>query len=323
MPLIANLRRPGLVRLVGQVLMLLPVLLIVTMFAFALSLLVPGDPVYAILGEAATPESVSALRAELGLDLPLAERYLHWLGAVLTGDLGHSLFGGTPVLDSITARLPVTLSLVGAAMLLTVVIAVPLGILSGYRPSRVTDRIADALVSLGQALPPFWVGLVLVSVVALGAGLFPPIGYAPLSEGLGPYVSHLVLPALALSIPGTCELFLQTRAAALEVFSEDYVRTARAAGLSTVSILAKWGGKNAMIPVVTVTGLQLDRLIGVAALVEAVFGMQGIGSLAVTAALNSDIPTIQGVVLVVGAFVLVVNLCVDLSYTYFNPKLRT
>jgi peptide/nickel transport system permease protein len=251
------------------------------------------------------------------------ERYVHWLGDVLSGDLGRSLFGGTPVLDSITARLPVTISLVGAAILLTVVVAVPLGLLAGYKKSRTADRIAGVLVSVGQALPPFWVGLVLVAVVALGAGLLPPYGYVPASQGVGQYLQHLILPALALAIPGTCELFLQTRTAAAEVFSEDYVRTARAAGLSTWSILTKWGAKNAMVPVVTVSGLQLDRLIGVAALVEAVFGMQGIGSLAVTAALNSDIPTIQGVVLVVGGFVLVVNLCVDLSYTYFNPRLRS
>lgn len=316
-------RLPFAVRLVGRVLMLVPVLLVVTIFAFALSLLVPGDPVYAILGEAATPQAVAALRAELGLDKPIPERYLAWLGDVLRGDLGSSLFGSTPVLDSILVRLPVTIALVGSAMLLTVIVAVPAGILSAYRRSRIGDRVAAVLVSIGQALPPFWVGLVLVAVVALGTGLLPPYGYAPPSEGLGTWASHLVLPAVALAIPGTCELFLQTRAAATEVFDEDYIRTARAAGLSTFSVLTKWGAKNAMIPVVTVTGLQLDRLIGVAALVEGVFGMQGIGSLAVTAALNSDIPTIQGVVLVVGAFVLVVNLLVDLSYTYFNPKLRT
>ncbi|MDX6292550.1 MAG: peptide/nickel transport system permease protein [Kribbellaceae bacterium] len=322
MSTVALLRRPG-VRLAGRTLLIAPVLLVVTMFAFALSLLVPGDPAHAILGEAATPESVAALRAELGLTQPVLERYVHWLGDVLSGDLGRSLFGGTPVLDSITARLPVTISLVGAAILLTVVVAVPLGLLAGYKKSRTADRIAGVLVSVGQALPPFWVGLVLVAVVALGAGLLPPYGYVPASQGVGQYLQHLILPALALAIPGTCELFLQTRTAAAEVFSEDYVRTARAAGLSTWSILTKWGAKNAMVPVVTVSGLQLDRLIGVAALVEAVFGMQGIGSLAVTAALNSDIPTIQGVVLVVGGFVLVVNLCVDLSYTYFNPRLRS
>lgn len=310
-------------RVFVSVLMLIPVLFVISIFAFALSLLVPGDPAYAVLGDAATPEAVAAVRAELGLDEPVVVRYLTWLGDVVQGDLGSSLFGGTPVADAILARLPVTVALVGFAIVLTVLIAVPLGIVAAYRRSRSLDRIADALVSVGQAMPPFWLGLVLVAVVGLGLGWLPPFGYVPASEGVGEHLSHLVLPVVALSVPGICELFLQTRSAAAEVFSEDYVRTARAAGLSTWSILTKWGAKNAMLPVVTVTGLQLDRLVGVAALVEAVFGMQGLGSLAVTAALNSDIPTIQGVILVIGAFVLVVNLLVDLSYGYFNPKLRT
>lgn len=305
-----------------RVLLLIPTLLAVTVFAFLLTLLVPGDPVYAILGESASPEAIAALRAELGLDKHPIERYFIWLFAAVQGDLGTSLLGATPVLDAILARLPVTISLVLFAIIIIIVVALPTGILAGYARSPLIDRIAAVLVSVAQAMPPFWLGLVLVATVALGLGWFPPYGYMPLAAGFAEHVRFLVLPAIALAVPSIAELFLQTRTAASEVFSEDYIRTARAAGQSTFSIITRWGSKNAMVPVVTVIGLQLDRLIGVAAPVETVFGMQGIGSLAVTSALNSDTTMLLGIIVVVGAFVLLLNLIIDLSYLYFNPKLR-
>ncbi len=303
-------------------LLLIPTLLAVTVFAFCLTLLVPGDPVYAILGESATPEAAQALRVELGLDKPPVVRYFVWLAAALHGDLGHSLYGATPVLGAIVARLPVTIELVFLSLLIIVIVAVPCGILAAYAKNPIVDRISAVLVSVGQALPPFWLGLVFVAVFALGAHLFPPYGYVPISAGVLDNLSHLVLPAIALSIPSTCELFLQSKAAASRVFSEDYIRTARAAGQSRISVIARWGAKNAMLPIITVIGLQLDRLIGVAAPVETVFGMQGVGSLAVTSALNSDTPMLLGIIVVIGAFVLILNFLVDLSYLYFNPKLR-
>ncbi|GAA3931078.1 ABC transporter permease [Microbacterium soli] len=308
--------------IVFRVLMLIPTLFAVTVFAFCLTLLVPGDPVYAILGESASPEAVAAVRAELGLDKHPVERYLIWLGSVIQGDFGTSLLGATPVLEAIMARLPVTISLVVLSVVVIIVIAVPSGILAGYARNPIFDRIAAIAVSVGQALPPFWLGLVFVAVFALGLNWFPPYGYMPVSHGLIDHLRYLVLPAVALAIPSICELFLQTRSAATDVFSEDYIRTARAAGQSGFSIVARWGGKNAMVPVVTVVGLQMDRLIGVAAPVETVFGMQGVGSLAVTSALNSDTTMLLGIIVVVGAFVLLLNLLVDLSYMYFNPKLR-
>jgi peptide/nickel transport system permease protein len=308
--------------IVIRVLMLIPTLLGVTIFAFCLTLLVPGDPAYAILGESASPEAVAALRAELGLDKHPVERYLLWLGAAVQGDLGTSLLGATPVFEAIIARLPVTISLVLFAIIIIVLAAVPAGILAGYARNPLFDKISAVAVSIGQALPPFWLGLVFVAVFALGLNWFPPYGYVPVSQGFGEHLRYLVLPAVALAIPSICELFLQTRSAAIEVFSEDYIRTARASGQSRFSIIARWGSKNAMVPVVTVVGLQLDRLIGVAAPVETVFGMQGVGSLAVTSALNSDTTMLLGIIVVVGAFVLLLNLVIDLSYLYFNPKLR-
>lgn len=307
---------------VMRVLLLIPTLLAVTAFAFVLTLLVPGDPVYAALGESASPEAVAALRAELGLDKNPIERYFIWLFGLLQGDFGRSLLNSTPVLDAILARLPVTVSLVVFSLLIIVVVSVPLGVLAGYFRSRTVDRISALLLSVAQAMPPFWLGLVLVATVALGLRWFPPFGYVPISAGIGEHLRFLVLPAIALAVPSIAELFLQTRTAARAVFSEDYIRTARAAGQSTASIIARWGSKNAMLPVVTVIGLQFDRLIGVAAPVETVFGMQGIGALAVTSALNSDTNMLMGIIVIVGAFVLVLNLVVDLSYLYFNPKLR-
>ena len=301
---------------------MVPLMFIISLLVAALLNLVPGGPAFAILGENATPQAVAEVNRQLGLDQPFLSRYFSWVGGVLHGDLGHTLFGGEPVLRAILARAPVTLSLVLAAVLIQLVLGVAFGVVSGFRPRSWFDRVASTSAGVLLSVPGFWLGLVLILVFSQRLGVLPGTGFVPLSQNPVEFARHLVLPALALAGAESAELFRQTRAAVVETSQRDFVRAARAAGFTERSIALRNVGKNSMVPVVTVFGLQLGRMIGVAAVIESVFGIQGIGSLMVTAALNADFPVVQGVVLMTAAVVLVVNLLVDISYRYFNPKLR-
>jgi len=301
---------------------LVPMLLLISMVPFVLSAFIPGDPARAFLGDNASPQAVAALRLQLHLDDPVPVRYLGWLGGALQGDLGRSIYNSDPVVKAIGARLPVTVALVSSAVILAVLVAAPLGLLAGARRGTRLDRVLTLLAGAGVALPEFWVGLILIVVFALKLRLLPPSGFVDITHGAGDFFRHLTLPALTLALPGIAELFRQTRASVLDVLEQDFVRTARAGGIGQTAVLVKHVAKNAMVPVVTVLGLQVGRLVGVAAITERVFGLQGVGFLAVTSALNADLPTLEGIVLLTGALVLVVNLLVDLSYFYFSPRLR-
>jgi peptide/nickel transport system permease protein len=305
-----------------RVLMLIPMLLLISLVPFVLTAFIPGDPAREFLGENASPQAVAALRQQLHLDDPIPVRYVRWLGSALQGDLGRSIFNSDPVVKSISARLPVTIALVSAAVIMAVLVAVPLGLSAGARRGSLFDRTLTLVAGAGVALPEFWLGLILIVVFALKLRLLPPSGFVDLSANPGEFFRHLALPALTLASPMIAELFRQTRASVLDVFEQDFVRTARAGGIGARAVLLKHVAKNAMIPVVTVLGLQVGRLVGVAAITERVFGLQGVGFLAITSALNADLPTIAGIVLLTGGLVLLVNLVVDLSYFYFNPRLR-
>jgi peptide/nickel transport system permease protein len=301
---------------------LIPLLFIVSVIVWGLLLLIPGDPALAIAGETATPEQVEDVRRELGLDAPPVVRYLRWMGDVLQGDLGTSLFTSYRVTDAISDRLPVTLSLVGIAFALSVIIGLSVGVIGAVNRGRFLDRLVTVGTSVGIAIPNFWLGLMLITFFALRLGWFPAGGYVSFtSDPLG-WARSIALPAITLALAGAAELARQMRAGMVDVLQQDYIRTHRAKGLPDRLIIGRHGMKNALMPVVTVAGLQIARLFGLSTIVEQIFNMQGVGQLAVDAVFKRDVPVIQGVVLMITLVVVLCNLIVDVTYGYLNPKVR-
>ncbi|WP_433286055.1 ABC transporter permease [Pseudonocardia sp. CA-142604] len=302
---------------------IIPVMLIVSFLTFSLTYLVPGDAASVAAGESATPEQIELVRQQLGLDRPFFVQYASWLVQVVQGDLGTSLLSSRPVLASLTDALPVTLSLTVLALLLAVVAGLTLGIIAGLRPGTAVDRLSTAVATLGISMPSFWLGLILVSVFAVQLGLAPVAGYVPIAEGgIVGWFQHLLLPAVALGTVTAAEVTRQTRAGVVDVSEQDYIRTAVAKGLPRHLVVVKHTLKNAAIPVVTVLGLQASALIGGAIVIERIFAIPGLGTLAIDSVINQDFPVVQGFVLMITLFVLLVSFLVDTSYLYFNPKVR-
>lgn len=302
---------------------MVPTILLVLLFLFLFIELQPGDPAQRLAGEQATEETVAQIRSELGLDRPVIVRFGEYVGEVVRGDLGVSLYTRRPVLTTIVDSLAITGSLALVSLVLTVLISFVGGTIAGLRPGSVWDRIVSGSAALGLALPPFVFALILVVPLAIQNRFFPATGYAPLSEGFGTWLHHLFLPALALAVNSAAELTRQVRGALVETMEKDFIRTGRAMGLSTRAVVGRHAARNSAIPVVTVTGLQVARILGAAVIIEQVFAMPGFGSVAFTAVFRQDIPVILGLVLVSAVIVLITNLLVDLSYAYFNPRLRT
>ncbi|NGP06557.1 ABC transporter permease [Rhodococcus sp. 14C212] len=311
-------------RLIGQrLLAVLPLLLIATAITFGLIFLIPGDPAHRIAGETATPEQIELVRTELGLDQPVVVQYADFLGGLVRGDLGTSFTYKAPVLEMIVDRLPVTVSLTLVAVLVALAVGIPAGIVGGSRPGSWQDRATSVGSTLGVATPNFVLGLILVLVFALQLRMLPATGYTPLAKGLWPWLSHLLLPAIALGLAAAAEIARQLRSSMIEVMQQDYVRTATAKGLGRRSVLWKHALKNAFIPTATVLGMQIAFLLGGTAVIESVFGLKGLGDFAVQAVLSGDLPAIQGVV-IFGVFATVVmSLLVDISYGYLNPRTRS
>ena len=310
-------------RLAGRrLLRAVPLLLGVSVIAFGLLTLVPGDPAAQIAGEFATPEQVEEVRASLGLDRPWLVRYGDWLGDAVRGDLGESLFSGVPVRTQLAQRLPATLGLLALAVLLSAVVGVPVGAVSGWRANSVLDRLLTVGTTLSIAVPVFVTGVLLALVFGLRLGWMPATGYVALTEDPWQWLRHMILPASGLALTGAAEISRQTRAAVVEVKRRDFVRSAVANGLTTRQVLGKHVLKSAMIPVATVVGLQIGRMFGLSVLIENIFNIPGLGSRLVTAAFENDVPFIQGTVLVLGAVIVLVNATVDISYGYFDPRVR-
>jgi peptide/nickel transport system permease protein len=300
----------------------IPMLVVVSFCVFSLIVLVPGDPAVALAGENPDPEQITAVRERLGLDDPFLVQFWHWFTDVLRGDLGTSLFSSQSVAEAVFGRLPATLSLAGLSLLVAVVLGVTVGTVASLRPGSRTDRIATFAASLGVAVPYFWVGMILVLLFAINLTLFPALGYTPFTENPWQWFLHLVLPATALGLAPAAVIARQTRAAMTGVLREDYVRTASAKGLPPLRVVGKHALKNAAVPVLTAFGLEASRLIGGTVVIEQLFALPGLGSLAYTAVFARDFPMVQGVLLVVAALVLLINLLVDLSYGYANPRIR-
>lgn len=298
------------------------VLAIASLVIFLLIEAAPGDPAEIMLGTSAQPDTLAALRVELGLDRPLMLRYASWLGGVFTGDLGQSYTYGVSVSGLITDRLTVTLPLTVMATFLAVVISVPLGVMAAARPGKAGDGLASLFSQVGIAVPNFWIGLLLILAFALKWKWFPAGGFPGWGAGFGAALSALILPSIALAIPQAAVLTRVTRAAVIEVTHEDFVRTARAKGLSRRRALWRHTVPNALLPVVTILGLQIPFLISGAVLVENVFSLPGIGTLAYQALSQRDLIVVQNVVLLFVVIVLAVNAGTDALYARLDPRLR-
>ncbi|MCO8126425.1 ABC transporter permease [Acidimicrobiia bacterium EGI L10123] len=308
--------------LVRRLLTMIPLLFFVTLGTFMLTHLIPGDPAITVLGDNSTPERVEAVRERLGLNEPLLSQYADWISGVPSLDLGTSLFSSEPVRDTLANRIPVTLSLTAAALFVAVLIGVPAGILAATNPGRWIDRVATIGATLGVAAPSYLIGSLLIAWLALKSSIFPATGYVPMEESVVDWARSITLPAVALGSAAAAEIARQLRGALRSVLQEDYVRTARAMGLRGRIVVGKYALKNAMIPLVTVIGFQVTSLLGGTVIIEQIFGIQGLGSLAVRKVLEQDIPVVQGIVLVSVFVVIAVNLVVDLMYSYLDPKVR-
>jgi peptide/nickel transport system permease protein len=305
-----------------RVLGLLVTLVAVSALIFIIMEVLPGDPASIMLGTSASPDTLAALRHELGLNLPLFSRYGQWLGGFVSGDLGNSYTYGVPVAGLIAERLTVTVPLALMAMLLSIAIGVPLGVASAARRNSGFDYVAAFVSQLFIAVPGFWVGLLLVLVFSVSLGWTPAGGFPGWHSGFMASIGALLLPAIALALPQAGVLTRVTRSAVLEVLNEDFVRTARAKGLTRRAALWRHAVPNALVAVVTILGLQFTFLIAGAVLVENVFNLPGLGRLAFQALNQRDIIVMQDVVLFFAALVIVMNFLVDLSYLYLDPRLR-
>jgi peptide/nickel transport system permease protein len=300
----------------------LVVLLGVSVIVFAIVHLVPGDPVRLALGTRYDPEVAEALRRRAGLDQPLIVQYVTWLGRAVTGDLGVSFRSGQPVTAILLGRLPATLLLAVAALLVGLLIALPLGIISAIRQGTRTDYAATAFSQMGISIPDFWMGIMLILLFSLTLGWLPPSGYVPLTQAPLAAVQHLLMPAVTIGVVTGSVLTRFVRSSMLEALGQDYTRTARAKGLSERVVINRHVLKNALIPVVTITGLQLATILGGVIVVEWVFAWPGLGQLTLLAVRARDYTLLQGAVLLFAVMFLVINLVVDLAYAWLDPRIK-
>jgi peptide/nickel transport system permease protein len=298
------------------------VMTIVAVFIFLLLHLSPGDPAAIIVGDNATQAQIDAVRKQLGLDDPLAVQFVRWLGGVLRGDLGISIFSHEPVNKLVLQRIEPTVSLAITTLLLAVVIAISFGVLAAWKVGTWVDRLVMVLSVLSFSVPVFVVGYLLIYVFSIQLGWLPVQGYSPIADGFLLWLRHLVLPSIALGLAYVALIARITRTAMLDVLSEDYIRTARAKGVATGPVLMKHALKNAGVPIVTVIGIGVALLIGGVVITETVFNIPGIGRLVVDAISQRDYPIIQGVTLIFSGVYVIVNLIVDLSYTLLDPRIR-
>lgn len=301
---------------------MIPVIFIVSLIVFSLIHLTPGDPAQTMLGEEATPKEVAALRAKLGLDQPLPVQYVKWAGAVLHGDLGRSIRSNQPVSEAIRDRLPVTVELALLAMVISLVIAIPVGVVAAMRRNSVADAASTVAALLGVSLPNFFLAILLILVLAVKLRWLPPFGYVPLLKDPAGNLERMIMPAITLGTALAAVVMRQMRSSLLEVLGQDYIRTVRAKGLGELRMVRFHALKNALIPVVTVVGLQIGGLLGGAIITETIFALPGIGRLLVDSIFQRDFPLVQGVVLFVAVAFLFSNLAVDLFYAYLDPRIR-
>ncbi|MBI1734468.1 MAG: ABC transporter permease [Candidatus Rokubacteria bacterium] len=300
----------------------IPVMAVVAVTVFMLLRLTTGDPAAIIAGDNATSADVDAIRSKLGLDQPIAKQFVIWIGNVVQGDLGESFFFKKPVAELIAGRLQPTLALATCTVVLAVSIAVPLGVFAAWRRGTWLDRGVMSFSVLGFSVPTFVIGYVLIYLVAIQLAWLPVQGYQRIEEGFGGFIERLVLPSLTLAVIYVALIARITRASVLEVMNADHVRTARAKGLGDLAVMLRHVLRNAAVPIVTVIGLGIALLIGGVVVTESVYAIPGLGRLTVDAVLARDYPTVQGVILLFSAVYVFINLLVDLTYTFLDPRIR-
>jgi peptide/nickel transport system permease protein len=298
-----------------------PVVVILSIGVFLMLHLTPGDPVQIMLGQDADPQAIAALRAELGLDQPLPVQYVRWAANALHGDLGRSIRTNQPVTDAIVSRLPVTIELSLVALVISLVIGLPAGMLAAIRRNSSLDLASTGVALVGVSLPSFFLGILLILVFALWLRWVPPSGYTPLIQDPAMNVKQMLMPAIALGAALAGIVARLMRSSLLEVLGADYMRTARAKGLSEAASVIGHGMQNALLPVVTVVGLQVGALLGGAILIETIFALPGIGRLAVDSIFARDFPIVQGVVLFLALVRVLSNLIADLLYGRLDPRI--
>jgi peptide/nickel transport system permease protein len=308
--------------IIRRLLGVIPVVLVVGIFVFSLLHLTPGDPAAIIAGDNATPQNIARIRANLGLDRPLLKQFASWGWATVRGDLGVSMFSNIAVNTLVKQRMGPTLSLAVTTLIVAVSIAVTLGVLAAWKAGSLLDRAVMGLAVTGFSVPVFVVGYIMVYYVSLKWRLLPVQGYVPLSEGLWPWLSRLILPSFALGLAYVALIARITRASMLEVLSEDYIRTASAKGVATLPILLRHALKNAAVPIITVIGIGIALLISGVVITESVFNIPGIGRLVVDAIARRDYPIIQGVMIIFAGVYVLINLAIDISYSFLDPRIR-
>ncbi len=310
--------RSTLHRLSGMVVVMALVITLVFMIVH----ITPGDPAAVMLGPDATADDIAALRDQLGLNAPLWQQFIHYIGGVLQGDLGRSIFLNIPVTEALWQRAEPTLFLTLMSLMVATLIALPVGILSAYYRGSVFDQIATTVAMLSASIPSFWLGLLFIQFFSVKLGWFDTSGYGGPGASFSERMQHLVLPALSLGAVCSALIMRFTRASMLDVLNDDYVRTARSKGMSEYRVVVRHAFKNALIPVLTVIGLTAALLISGAIVTETVFGIPGVGSLTVSAVLRRDYPVIQGTLLVVSGLYVLMNFAIDMLYLLVDPRVR-
>ena len=308
--------------IVQRVIFMLPVALLVSFLAFMLIHLIPGDPARVLLGEEATPQTVAALQNQLGLDKPLLEQFALWLWQALHGNLGQSIMLQQPVTQALMQRLPVTLELGLASLVFSLVLAIPLGVYSATHRHSWVEWLVDISSLVGTAIPSFVLALLLIFLFAVVWRFFPPGGYTPFMDDPLSNLRDLILPMIALGTGAIAANLRQIRASMTEVLEQDYVRTARAMGISELRVTYIHSMRNALVPLITIVGLQIGAILGGAFVIETIFLWPGVGALAIDSIFSKDYPMVQGIVLLVAFSYMLTNLLVDVSYPLFDPRIR-
>jgi peptide/nickel transport system permease protein len=305
-----------------RLLLVVPTLLLVSAIVFSLTRLIPGDVVVLMFEEKAYAEDLEALRAKLGLNRPIYIQYGIWLGRVVRGDLGESLWTKRPVLEEITRRLPVSLELGTMAIVFALCFALPIGVLSAIRQDTMKDYAARSLAIVGLSIPGFWKATVLIVLASIWFGWAPPLQFTPFTQDPWQHVSQFILPAVLLAIASAASIMRLTRALMLEVLRQDYIRTAWSKGMAERRVVLKHALKNAVIPVVTIIGIQIGQVAGGTVIFETIFGLPGMGRFLLDAIFQRDYPVVQGVNLLLASVIVFINLLVDMTYAYLDPRIR-